>query len=133
MLTDLVQIRRLEQQQHGENARFRAYLKSHRHSDRRLRRFGEEIEAQIDCTACANCCRVTEVGITDKDVEKLAKFVGTSQQEFVGQFRAMAISHEHRRHFLGPIGIVPTKLREQPVDVGPAETAHFACKTTCCR
>jgi Fe-S-cluster containining protein len=92
MLTDLVQIRRLEQQQHGENARFRAYLKSHRHSDRRLRRFGEEIEAQIDCTACANCCRVTEVGITDKDVEKLAKFVGTSQKEFVEQFTALDAS-----------------------------------------
>jgi Fe-S-cluster containining protein len=89
MLTDLVQIRRLEQQQHGENARFRAYLKSHRHSDRRLRRFGEEIEAQIDCTTCANCCRVTEVGITDKDAEKLAKFVGTSQPEFVEQFTAL--------------------------------------------
>src|ERR1700722_11237201 len=89
MITDLVQIRRLEQQQRGENSRFRAYLKSHRHSDRRLRRFGEDIEAEIDCTACANCCRVTEVGITAKDVEKLAKFVGTSESEFVDQFTAV--------------------------------------------
>jgi Fe-S-cluster containining protein len=89
MITDLVQIKRLEQQNRGENARFRAYLKSHRHSDRRLRRFGEEIEAQIDCTACANCCRVTEVGITEKDVEKLAKFVGMTDREFVEQFTAL--------------------------------------------
>jgi uncharacterized protein len=89
MITDLVQIRRLEQQQRGENARFRAYLKSHRHSDRRLRRFGEEIEAQIDCTECANCCRVTEVGITGKDIEKLAKFVGASEREFEDQFTAV--------------------------------------------
>ena len=89
MITDLVQIRRLEQQQRGENAKFRAYLKNHRHSDRRLRRFGEEIEAEIDCTACANCCRVTEVGITEKDIEKLAKFVGTSELEFVDQFTAL--------------------------------------------
>jgi hypothetical protein len=89
MITDLVQIRRLEQQHRSENARFRAYLKSHRHSDRRLRRFGEEIEAEIDCTACANCCRVTEVGITEKDIEKLAKFVGTSEREFVEQFTAL--------------------------------------------
>jgi uncharacterized protein len=89
MITDLVQIRRLEQQHRGENARFRAYLKSHRHSDRRLRRFGEEIEAEIDCTACANCCRVTEVGITEKDVEKLAKFVGMSEREFIDQCTAL--------------------------------------------
>ena len=89
MITDLVQIKRLEQQHRGENARFRAYLKSHRHSDRRLRRFGEEIEAEIDCTACANCCRVTEVGITGKDIEKLAKFVGASEREFIEQSTAL--------------------------------------------
>jgi Fe-S-cluster containining protein len=89
MITDLVQIRRLGEQQRGENSRFRAYLKHHRHSDRRLRRFGEEIEAQIDCTQCANCCRVPEVGITPKDVEKLAKFVGVSEREFMEQFTAL--------------------------------------------
>jgi uncharacterized protein len=88
VITDLVQIRRLEHQKRGENAKFRAYLKSHRHSDRRLRRFGEEIEAEIDCTQCANCCRVTEVGITPRDVEKLAKFIGVSEREFAQQFTA---------------------------------------------
>jgi Fe-S-cluster containining protein len=88
MITDLVQIRRLEHQKRGENAKFRAYLKSHRHSDRRLRRFGEEIEAEIDCTQCANCCRITDVGITDRDIEKLAKFIGVSEREFRQQFTA---------------------------------------------
>ena len=83
MVTDLVQIRRLGQQNRAENLRFRAYLRNHRHSDRRLRRFGEEIEAQIDCTTCANCCRVTEVGITERDIEKLAKFLGMTKTEFV--------------------------------------------------
>jgi hypothetical protein len=66
MITDLVQIAASNSSRGGENSRFRAYLKSHRHSDRRLRRFGEEIEAEIDCTQCANCCRVTEVGITER-------------------------------------------------------------------
>jgi Fe-S-cluster containining protein len=83
MLTDLVQIRRLGQQKRNENSRFRAYLRNHRHSDRRLRRFGEEIEAQIDCTQCANCCRVSEVGITDRDIDKLAKFIGVTREEFL--------------------------------------------------
>ena len=89
MITDLVQIRRIEQQQRGENERFRAYLKHHRHSDRRLRRFGEEIEAEIDCTECANCCRVTEVGITERDIEKLAKFVGATEREFIEQYTTL--------------------------------------------
>jgi len=83
MLTDLVQIRRLGQQKRNENSRFRAYLRNHRHSDRRLRRFGEEIEAQIDCTQCANCCRVSEVGITDRDIDKLTKFLGVTREEFI--------------------------------------------------
>jgi uncharacterized protein len=83
MLTDLVQIRRLGQQKRDENSRFRAYLRNHRHSDRRLRRFGEEIEAQIDCTTCANCCRVSEVEITDRDIDKLAKFLGMTREEFI--------------------------------------------------
>jgi hypothetical protein len=83
MLTDLVQIRRLGQQKRDENSRFRAYLRNHRHSDRRLRRFGEDIEAQIDCTTCANCCRVSEVEITDRDIDKLAKFLGMSREEFL--------------------------------------------------
>src|SRR5260370_2160897 len=86
MLTDLVQIRRLGQQKRNENFRFRAYLKNHRHSDRRLRRFGEEIEAQMDCTTCANCCRVSEVGITDRDVDKLAKFIGVTKEEVLRDF-----------------------------------------------
>ena len=89
MITDLVQIRHLAEQQREENARFRKYLNRHRHTDRRLRRFGEEIEAEIDCTACANCCRVTEVGITAKDIEKLAKFVGASEREFMEQYTAV--------------------------------------------
>jgi Fe-S-cluster containining protein len=94
MITDLVQIRRLGSQKHGENLRFRAYLKSHRHSDRRLRRFGEEIEDQIDCTACANCCRVSEVGITERDIEKLAKFLGMTREEFVRDSTQQAESGE---------------------------------------
>lgn len=94
MLTDLVEIQRLEQQKRGENSRFRAYLKHHRHSDRRLRRFGEEIEAEIDCTTCANCCRVTEVGINERDIERLAKFLGLSPQEFLDDFTQRAESGE---------------------------------------
>ena len=86
MLTDLVQIQRLERQKRQENARFRAYLRNHRHSDRRLRRFGEEIEAEIDCTECANCCRVTEVGITGRDIERLGKFLGVTESEFRRDF-----------------------------------------------
>ncbi len=82
MLTDLVQIQRISQKKEKENVRFRAYLKRHDHSDRRLRRLAEEIHEQIDCTTCANCCREGEAGITTRDIERLAKFIGVTTKEF---------------------------------------------------
>lgn len=94
MLTDLVQIARLGRQKRDENFRFRTYLKSHRHSDRRLQRFGEEIQAQIDCTQCANCCRVTEIEIVERDIEKLAKFVGLTREEFLRDYTMRALDGE---------------------------------------
>jgi len=94
MLTDLVQIDRLGRQKKTENARFRVYLKSHDYSDRRLRRLAEEIESQIDCTQCANCCRVAEAGVKDRDIEKLAKFIGVSREEFLRDYTGRNESNE---------------------------------------
>src|SRR5260370_33654543 len=68
----------------------RAKPKTPRHSDRRLRRFAEEIEAQIDCTQCANCCRVTEVPLIDRDIEKLMSFLGASKEEFLRDYTQRA-------------------------------------------
>ena len=48
-------------------------MKSHDHSDWILRRIAERIEEQIDCTQCANCCRVATARVTERDVERLAK------------------------------------------------------------
>ncbi|HLK20050.1 MAG TPA: YkgJ family cysteine cluster protein [Bryobacteraceae bacterium] len=94
MLTDLVQIERIGRQKRDENKRFRAYFSKHRHSDRRLRVFGEEIQAQIDCTECANCCRVTETGITERDIAKLSKFIGVSHNEFMRDYTMQASDGE---------------------------------------
>jgi len=94
MLTDLVQIDRLGRQKKPENARFRVYLKRHDYSDRRLRRLAEEIESQIDCTQCANCCRVAEAGVKDRDIEKLAKFIGVSREEFLRDYTGRNESNE---------------------------------------
>src|SRR5664279_546075 len=73
MLTDLVQIKLLGEKKRPENERFRKHMKSFDHSDRILRRIGEEIEDAIDCLQCANCCRVATAKVTERDVERLAK------------------------------------------------------------
>lgn len=86
MITDLVQIRRLGEKKLDENGRFRRYLKTHDFVERRFRRIAEDIEEQIDCLACANCCRVATAKVTDRDIEKLAKFLGIRREEFVRNY-----------------------------------------------
>ncbi len=86
MITDLIQIRRLGEQKRGENERFRKHLKSHDVPDRRFRRIAEDVEDEIDCTACANCCRVATATLLERDVEKLARFLRISAAKFVEQY-----------------------------------------------
>jgi Fe-S-cluster containining protein len=73
VITDLVQIRLLGEKKREENFRFRSYMKSHDHSDRILRRIAEDIQEQIDCTQCANCCREGIAVVTERDIGRLAR------------------------------------------------------------
>lgn len=86
MLTDLVQIRRLGEQKRDENERLRRHLKSHRYVERRLVKIAQEIQDQIDCTVCANCCRVATAQLIERDIPKLAKFLGLSEGRFLRDY-----------------------------------------------
>jgi len=86
MITDLVQIGLLGEKKRSENERFRRHLKTHDHSDRILRRLAEGIEEQIDCTVCANCCRVATVKVSERDVERLARHLRLKPAEFLAQY-----------------------------------------------
>jgi uncharacterized protein len=86
MITDLVQIRLLGEKKRDENLRFRRFMKSHDHSDRILRRTAEGIEDQIDCTQCANCCKVASVRISERDTERLAKYFRMSRERFLAEY-----------------------------------------------
>lgn len=76
MITDLVQIQRLGESRRGENERFRRYIKTHNYVERKFKQLAQEVEDQIDCTECANCCRVATAKVTERDAKKLAKFIG---------------------------------------------------------
>src|SRR6266436_5232029 len=86
MITDLVQIRMLGEKKRPENERFRRHLKSRDHSDRILRRVAEGIEEQIDCTQCANCCRVATVKLSERDIERLAHYLRTKPAKFLAEY-----------------------------------------------
>jgi hypothetical protein len=91
MLTDLVQIRLQGEKKRPENERFRKFLKSHSHSDRALRHIAEEIEAEIDCTACANCCKSATTTIVDRDVERLARHLRTTPAKFLADYTEVSL------------------------------------------
>jgi uncharacterized protein len=86
VVQDLVQIRLLGEKKREENLRFRKHMKSHDHSDRILRRIAEGIEEQIDCTQCANCCRVATARVAERDVERLAKFLRIKPSRVMADF-----------------------------------------------
>ena len=86
MLTDLVQIRLQGEKRRPENERFRRYLKAHDHSDRILRRIAEGIQDQIDCTQCANCCRVATAKVSERDVERLARHFSMTRAGFLAKY-----------------------------------------------
>jgi len=73
LLTDLVQIRRLGERDRADNERLRRHLKSHPIAERILRRIAEKVESEIDCRACANCCRRSTVKLSERDIERLSK------------------------------------------------------------
>jgi len=86
MIQDLVQIRQLGEKKRPENERFRRHLKTHYYSERGLRHMAEEIEEQIDCTQCANCCRVATVRLSDRDIERLSKHLSVTRAQFLDKY-----------------------------------------------
>jgi uncharacterized protein len=86
VIRDLVQIRQLGEKKQAENEKFRRHLKRHNFPELKFRRVAEQIEAEIDCRTCANCCRVAETDVTERDIARLARYLGMSQHEFVAQY-----------------------------------------------
>lgn len=86
MITDLTEIRRQGEKLRAENLKLRQHLKRRSFPDRRLRVIAEQVESQIDCTTCANCCREATACVTERDIERLAKLLRVSRAVFVRDY-----------------------------------------------
>jgi Fe-S-cluster containining protein len=76
-VTDPGEVERLAEEREDENWDFRNWIKREfGFDDERLmavvRDLADQITADIDCTQCANCCRVTSTTLEDADIERLA-------------------------------------------------------------
>ena len=86
MITDLVQIKRAGEKQREENQRFRVWLKRHNFVERRFKAVAQQAEDAIDCTACANCCRVATTQVTDRDAERLSHYFHMKVSDFFREY-----------------------------------------------
>lgn len=86
MITDLVQIKRLGEQKRPENERLRRHLKTYRYVERKLIQIARDVQDEVDCTACGNCCRVATAKLTERDVLKLAKHLRIKPEQFIRDY-----------------------------------------------
>jgi len=52
------------------------------HIDARVGALGPQVEAAVDCTRCAACCKVLEPELSHEDVQRLAEIQSQSAAEF---------------------------------------------------
>ena len=82
--TDLARIDALARTNWADNWNFRAYLQQHvdaRAVDREAQAQNAAVAARIDCTTCGNCCREIHPYLRAKDVSRLAKGLGLTNDE----------------------------------------------------
>ena len=88
---DLVQIRALAERKEEENWKFRQFVKfgcklNEEEMDRQVWEATKRVWAEIDCTACANCCREVRPTFSEEEVSRLAARLETTPQQFVDTY-----------------------------------------------
>jgi uncharacterized protein len=54
--------------------------------DEKVHGLHETVFSQVDCLLCANCCRILGPRITDRDIEKLSKFIKIKPSIFIEKY-----------------------------------------------
>ena len=72
-----------------QNLKFRTFLKSSADDDEldaQFLKLHEELFAGYDCCKCANCCKEYRTLLDDKDVGRIASFLGMTEKDFVAMY-----------------------------------------------
>jgi len=78
VVTDLAEVFRLGTEKAKENLAFRRYLAEHHTPETPFQIVASEVQRHIDCTACANCCRNSQVALSAADIDRIATYLGTT-------------------------------------------------------
>ena len=80
VVTDLDEVLRLGTAKADENRSFRRYLSTHHVSEKPFQILASDAQRQIDCTACANCCRHSVVPVSKMEIENIARHLGVTPE-----------------------------------------------------
>ena len=86
MLTDLVRIRTLAEAKVSENLDFRRYLSVHAPPPHLFAEIALQVAKEIDCKACANCCRETIVDVTPEELVEISRLLRSSVGQVIHEY-----------------------------------------------
>lgn len=86
--TDVASILRRAREKRKETKEFlrRVRRQKPRNLDALVHPLHDEVFAQTDCLACANCCKTTSPIFTDHDIDRIAKSLRMKPSQFVDEY-----------------------------------------------
>jgi uncharacterized protein len=95
IIREIPLIKRYSRHNEAEDYRFRTFLKggldlSNAELDAVVRKTTDEVWQQIDCTACANCCRTMHIVVDNKDIARLAGRLNMTVLQFSKRYVTVA-------------------------------------------
>jgi hypothetical protein len=95
VVTERAELVRLAGEKEAENLEFRRYLKAHPALETLFGETALAVEAQIDCTQCAACCRETKVNVNAGEIEAIARHLGSEVAQVIHEYTELdPVDHE---------------------------------------
>jgi hypothetical protein len=89
METNLKKIKHMAAKKENENWNFRSFIKGQASAsklDALTQQLNQEVSSKIDCTTCANCCKVIQPTFTQADITKIANHFDIPPSQFIEQY-----------------------------------------------
>lgn len=102
LIRELPRIRRYARHNEAEDWRFRTFLKiklnlTDAELDAQVQEMTDTVWKEIDCLTCGNCCKTLQIVVGDKDIQRLARRLGITPQEF--KKRYVSVGDDGEKHF----------------------------------
>lgn len=103
------EVGQLAAEKEAENLEFRRYLKQHHGTDGLFFLVAQQVERQVDCRECGNCCRETRVTVSEAEIATIAEHLKMSVEEVRRQYTEVDVV-EHSLLLAQPGGAACTFL-----------------------